>query len=485
MQFALTVNWQEDKDLNFAQQLGVHDIVAEVDGLNGKPLAALMDYAAHASVMRWGLFFSADYPGFLQSVVEKVYDGELTVLFANGASGDTKIEWLRKKEDGSDDFAYGDVEDARRWGTVLAGEAIKTFGQIRTEEVSGLRVVSKEVALPLFPLPTTEEVEAELKAKWKKGEDATWEERTRTSLRVETAPTSITGEIQVLHIGPEIMLIAIPGELFAEVGLKMREQVPCKVHLRRWGVISYGGRLWALDRHLIRLRRSLSEIGISGISMGEVREKVIDAYGRSGIPDALVYFQITRGVAPRRHAWGERLKPSFLITVREREQVSEERRERGVRAITLPERRWARRDIKSINLLPNVLAAQRAWEEGAFEAIFVDDQGDITEGAHTNVFAVREGRLQTAAEGPHLLSGITRGLVIEIAQAEGIEVEEGPLSGEVMMEADEVFLTGTGIEVIGVTSIDGRTLGDGKVGPITRRLCMVYMERVEKGLDAP
>ena len=202
--------------------------VLRVDGSDGKPLAGLVNYAAHASVMRWGQFFAADYPGFLQRVVEKVYEDKVTVLFANGASGDTKIKWLKKEEDGSDNFAYGGVEDARRWGTVLAGEAIKTLEQIRTEEVGGLRVASKEIEFPMLPLPSVEEVEAELEAKRKKGEDATWEERTLASLRAGTAPTSITGEIQVLRIGPEIILVAVPGELFAEVGLKMREEVACE-----------------------------------------------------------------------------------------------------------------------------------------------------------------------------------------------------------------------------------------------------------------
>ncbi len=202
--------------------------VLRVDDAEGRHVAALVNYAAHASVMHWGQFFAADYPGFLQSVVEKVYDDEITVLFANGASGDTKIKWLRKKEDGSDDFAYGGAEDARRWGTVLAGEAIKTLEQIRTEEVGDLRVASKEIEFPMLPLPTIEDVEAELKAKRAKGEDATWEERTLASLRAGNAPTSIMGEIQIIRIGPDIILAAIPGELFAEVGLKMKEQTACK-----------------------------------------------------------------------------------------------------------------------------------------------------------------------------------------------------------------------------------------------------------------
>ena len=202
--------------------------VLRVDGLDGKPLAALVNYAAHASVMSWGQYFAADYPGFLQSVVEKVYDDQMTVLFANGASGDTKIRWLKTKEDGSEDFAYGGVEDARRWGTVLAGEAIKTLEQIRPGKAGTIRVASKEVEFPMLPLPSEEEVQAELEANRARGEDTTWEERTLASLRAGTAPTSIPGEIQILRIGPEIVLVAVPGELFAEIGLRMRKEIDCE-----------------------------------------------------------------------------------------------------------------------------------------------------------------------------------------------------------------------------------------------------------------
>ena len=109
--------------------------VLRIDHSDGKLLAALVDYAAHASVMNWGQYFAADYPGFLQRVVEKVYDDKITVLFANGASGDTKIKWLKKKDDGSIDFAYGGLDDARRWGMILAGEALKVFEQICTEKI--------------------------------------------------------------------------------------------------------------------------------------------------------------------------------------------------------------------------------------------------------------------------------------------------------------------------------------------------------------
>ena len=250
-------------------------------------------------------------------------------------------------------------------------------------------------------------------------------------------------------------------------------------------VKSYNGRLWALDRHLRRLERSLSEVGITGIAVDEVRERILETYERSGISRALVYVQVTRGVLPRRHAWtSASLKPTLLVTVRKFQGVPDELRRSGVEVITLPEVRWGRRDIKSINLLPNVLATQKAWEAGAYEAIFVEG-GYITEGSHTNIFAVRDGRLFTPQEGPHILPGITRGLVIEMAREEGIPVEEGPLPYEALLEADKAFLTATGEEVLGVVSVDGRRIGSGKVGPMTWRLYEMFMDRVERGMDSP
>lgn len=202
--------------------------VLRVDNSEGIPFAAFVDYGAHASVMSWGQYFAADYPGFIQSVVEKVYDDKINVLFANGASGDTKIKWLKKKEDGSDDFGYGGVEDARRWGTVLAGETLTILEQIRTEEIDSIGVASKVIEFPMLSLPSVEKIEAELEEGRKKGEDTAWEERILASLRAGTAPTSISGEIQLMCIGPDIILAAVPGELFSEIGLKMREQVDCK-----------------------------------------------------------------------------------------------------------------------------------------------------------------------------------------------------------------------------------------------------------------
>ncbi|HIE51610.1 MAG TPA: amino acid aminotransferase [Armatimonadetes bacterium] len=250
-------------------------------------------------------------------------------------------------------------------------------------------------------------------------------------------------------------------------------------------VVSYQGRLWALERHLQRLERSLRAIRLTGVEVAEIRKRVQQAVERAEFPFALVYFHVTRGVAPRDHAYAPDLTPTVLITVRPWKRTSPEEWEQGATAITVPEIRWARRDIKSLNLLPNVLAKQRAREQGAEEALFVEPSGEVNEGSSTNVFAVKDGVIITPALGPRLLPGITRGLVVEIARQEGFSVREEALMLDVLRTAEEAFLTGTGTEILGIVAVDGQPIGEGRVGPVTRRLKRAYELRVAQGRDEP
>jgi len=246
---------------------------------------------------------------------------------------------------------------------------------------------------------------------------------------------------------------------------------------------SYNGRLWALERHLARLKRSLAEINITGISIDEVREAIGATCEKSGLSSMLVYVQITRGVCPRKHNYPEGLEPTFLITVRKFPERPQKIFAQGVRAITFPDIRWLRRDIKSINLLPNILARQKAISAGVYEAVLVQEDGTVTEGAATNVFAVIDGVLRTHPAGPRILPGITRGVVIETAREMGISVEERAFQRDEMLAADEVFLSGTGDEVLGIVEIDGETIVDGKVRPRTKGLRQTFMSRVAEGRD--
>lgn len=244
---------------------------------------------------------------------------------------------------------------------------------------------------------------------------------------------------------------------------------------------SYRGRLFALDRHLDRLARSLRETEITGVDIPQVRAVIEEAYARSGFPEAVVYLQITRGVAPRRHAYPEGLRPTILVHVRDAGPLFDLTIREGVRCITARDLRWRRCDIKSTNLLPNVLAQTRAKRQGAYEAILVDDEGYVTEATSASVFCVEAGVVVTRPLGPEILASVTREVVIELAKGQQIPVSEEPISLRRLRAADEVFLAGTGDEVCPVLELDGEQIGDGRPGPITRQLQASYLALVAGG----
>ena len=245
---------------------------------------------------------------------------------------------------------------------------------------------------------------------------------------------------------------------------------------------AHNGRLWAAERHYQRLERSLKAIDVV-VDLVPIRRWVEQTLRESELTGALVYLHVTRGVAPRSHVFPARVKPTVVVTVRPLVAMSNAERLRGVKAITVPEFRWGRRDIKSTNLLPNVLAKQQAVEAGAYEALFVEEDGTLNEGSSTNVFVAQGSRLYTPAKGPHILPGITRDLLVETAREIDCIVDERPVKISELFEADEVFLSGTTTEALGVVDLDGRQIADGQVGPITRRLFDVYWDRIRQGRD--
>jgi len=233
---------------------------------------------------------------------------------------------------------------------------------------------------------------------------------------------------------------------------------------------TYQGRLFELEAHLNRLDRSARELSLSQpYSRAQWREWIQQGIDAAGFAEAKVYIQVTRGAAPRDHAFPVDVPPTVVMTIRELLPFPAQTRATGVAAKTCEDLRWARCDIKSVNLLANVLAREEAKRAGVFEAILVRD-GLITEGSVSNVMAVQAGTVVTAPEGPRILSGVTRTVVLNLARKEGLPVREEFLSVESLYTADEVFLTGTTVEVLGVTRVDGRTIGAGSPGPITRAL---------------
>lgn len=235
-------------------------------------------------------------------------------------------------------------------------------------------------------------------------------------------------------------------------------------------VRTYGNHPFQLPAHLDRLERSAKALNLPvPVSRMEWDEVVAKALSQASYPESKIYIQVTRGPAPRDHQFPADARPTVVLTVREMRPLADAVRVNGIDAITMDDLRWGRCDIKSVNLLANVLARQRAKEAGVFEAIFVRG-GRVTEGSVSNVLLVRDRQLITSPEGPDILSGVTRSLVLDLARREGLKVmEQHPLQ-EDLHAASEVFLTGTTVEVLSVVRIDGRPIGSGVPGPISRLL---------------
>jgi len=240
----------------------------------------------------------------------------------------------------------------------------------------------------------------------------------------------------------------------------------------------YGGRMFLADEHLRRMARGLDAIGIPRATAGpllDVAARLIDENGL-GAADATVYFQVTRGVAPRRHAFPDPATPPTVYAVaRPVPRPAESSFRDGVGAITTPDTRWGRCDIKSIALLPNVLANQQARVAGAFEALFVRD-GVLIEGSHSNLVGVLDGVVVTYPECNYILGGITRRLVLDLAREAGFTVREAPIFVDRIDQLDELFLSGTTTEVMPITRLDGRPVGTGTPGPVARALQQAYLE---------
>ncbi len=244
-----------------------------------------------------------------------------------------------------------------------------------------------------------------------------------------------------------------------------------------------GGRLVDEARHMARLKRSLGELRIdwplSPAALGVVLREVVR---RNRVGDGLVYLQVTRGVAPRSHAFpAPAATPSLVVTAHSVDTAAFARRaEEGVSVITVPENRWERVDIKTVGLLPNVLAKQKAKESGAFEAWFVDRQGFVTEGSSTNAWIVTAGgTIVTRSAEAGILRGVTRTGVLDIADGEALAIEERPFSVSEALAASEAFLTSASSKVTAVIRINDVVIGSGRPGPVTNCLRRLFLERAE------
>ncbi|MBN9056234.1 MAG: D-amino-acid transaminase [Rhizobiales bacterium] len=239
-----------------------------------------------------------------------------------------------------------------------------------------------------------------------------------------------------------------------------------------------------LSRHLDRLDRSLGEIRIRppmprAALVGIMREVL----RRNRVADGMVYLQVTRGVARRDHVFpSPEVRASLVVTAKSLDPaVSAAKYAAGIRAVTVPDNRWGRVDIKTVGLLPNVLARQRAKEAGAQEAIFVDAEGNVTEGGATNLWIVdRAGTLVTRPADHAILRGITRTTLMDVAAKLGILVEERCFSVAEMLEAREVFVTGATTICLPVVSIDGKTIANGHPGMTAQKIRDAFFAVAEK-----
>ena len=228
--------------------------------------------------------------------------------------------------------------------------------------------------------------------------------------------------------------------------------------------------------HYNRLERSLGEIKLDPpIARAALDVVLREVVRRNRIQNGIVYLQVTRGVAKRDHLFPECAQPSIVVTARRGGRPSTENREDGVGVVTVPDIRWARCDIKSISLLPNVLAKQAAREAGGFEAWQVDEDGMVTEGSSTNAWIVNiDGNLVTRPLANSILGGITRLVLKQLAEESGVRVIERAFSVEEAMSAREAFITSTTNFVTPVVRIDDRVIANGRPGSTTKRLIEFY-----------
>ena len=236
------------------------------------------------------------------------------------------------------------------------------------------------------------------------------------------------------------------------------------------------GKLVDFDGHFTRLGRSLSELDMPNpISRDDLLEIHRELLARNELVDGLVYLQVSRGVADRDFSWADDMEPSLVLFTQAKQLANSPVAKKGLRIITIADQRWARRDIKTVQLLYPSMAKMAAKKAGVDDAWMVED-GCVTEGTSNNAYIVKGGRIITRHLGNEILAGITRAAVLRFAREAQMEVEERSFTPAEAQAADEAFITSATTFVMPVVEIDGHTLGDGTPGPVARRLREIYLE---------
>lgn len=231
-----------------------------------------------------------------------------------------------------------------------------------------------------------------------------------------------------------------------------------------------------LDEHLRRLQQSLDSIRLQNPhTADEWKARIVELVARNNNEDQSVYLHITRGVAPRDHAFPKNTPPTVFMMSNPLVTTTREQCEAGIKVISAPDPRWEHCDIKAIALLPNVLMRQLAVDMGAVETVMFRN-GVLTEGAASNIFAVEKGVILAPPKDNHMLPGITYDLVLELAQANSIPVEVGQISEARVRAADELWLTSSTKEIMPIIQMDGQNIGSGQAGPMFRRMYQLYQD---------
>lgn len=238
------------------------------------------------------------------------------------------------------------------------------------------------------------------------------------------------------------------------------------------------GRLVDNEAHLSRLERSLRELRLdSPVPPTEIIEIERALVARNGVTEGLVYLQVTRGVAERDFSFPKGVKPTLVGFAQKKSILASPAAESGVKVVSAPDLRWARRDIKSVALLAQVLAKQAASEAGCQEAWMTDADGFVTEGSSSTAFIItKAGAIVTRPNSTDILPGCTRRAVMALAESEGLAIEERPFSIAEAQAAGEAFLTSASNLVLPVVAVDARPVGAGVPGPLARRLRAVYLD---------
>ncbi len=243
------------------------------------------------------------------------------------------------------------------------------------------------------------------------------------------------------------------------------------------------GRLVDAAWHYERLANSLNALDMAAPMGQRALDSVLcEVVRRNHVEEGIVYLQISRGVAPRNHVFPADAKPTVTVTARRGRPASARVLVDGVKVVTVPDQRWRRRDIKSVSLLPNILAKQKAAQAGAFEAWQVDDHGYVTEGSQSNAWIVNnDGVIVTRDANADILNGITRRRIITLARSAGLRIKEAAFTVDEGLAAREAFLTGTSSFVVPVVQIDDRVIANGVPGTTTGRLRSLYLDFVRGG----